>query len=62
LILGLKAGDRLTWGEAKERLKTKMTPELHHQACAPCGWRTLGVCESALRQLQNGPQEKSTNG
>ena len=51
-ILGLKHGDRLTWGEAKEKLRTRMTVELHHQACEPCGWRTLGVCEKALLKFR----------
>ena len=50
-ILQLKHGQRLTWKEAKERLKTHMTLEKHHEACAPCGWRALGVCEKALRGL-----------
>ena len=51
-VLGLKHGDQLTWGEAKDRLRTHMTVELHHRICAPCGWRTLGVCEKALRYLR----------
>jgi hypothetical protein len=51
-ILDLKHGDQLTWGQAKEKLRERMTVELHHQACAPCGWRTLGVCEIALRNLR----------
>jgi len=61
-LLDLKAGDRLTWSEAKKRLREKMTIELHHQVCAPCGWRTLGVCEKALRQLQNDPTETINGG
>ena len=51
-ILQLQHGDRITWGEAKRRLKEHMTLEAHQRACAPCGWRTLGVCEKALVQLQ----------
>ena len=51
-ILGLKAGDRITWREAKNRIRERMSIELHHAACAPCGWRSLGVCEAALRKLR----------
>lgn len=50
-ILSLKPGDQLTWSEAKDRIRTNMTIELHRQACAPCGWKTLGICEIALRKL-----------
>ena len=50
-ILDLKAGDRITWGEAKTRLRERMSVELHQEACAPCGWRKLGLCEAALLNL-----------
>lgn len=51
-LLGLKHGDRITWAEAKTRLRERMTVEAHHSACAPCGWKSLGVCEKALLQLK----------
>ncbi|MCM2322378.1 MAG: DUF1284 domain-containing protein [Oligoflexia bacterium] len=51
-ILGLKAGDRLTWGEAKARLARQMRQELFDEACAPCPWKSLGACETALKRLQ----------
>ncbi len=50
-ILGLKAGDRLTWGEAKMRIREKMNLENFESACAPCSWKRAGICERALRAL-----------
>lgn len=51
-ILKIKFGDVLTWKEARKRLKETMTLEAFHQACKGCEWKTLGVCEEALRRLQ----------
>jgi hypothetical protein len=51
-VLGLRAGEVLTWGDAKKLLSEKMSIEAHQAACAPCAWRSLGLCESALRRLQ----------
>lgn len=47
-ILGLKPGDVLSWKEARRRLAERMSVEDHHEACAPCSWRAMGVCEKAL--------------
>lgn len=54
-ILGLKAGDRLTWGEAKERIRVRMTKENFDRACAPCSWKEAGMCEKALNRLKETP-------
>jgi len=51
-ILGIRAGDRLTWGEAKEKIRTKMTVEKLRAACAPCAWLKAGMCERALVKLK----------
>lgn len=51
-VLGLKAGDVLTWKEAKERIKNHMSLEKFHQACAGCNWKEYGVCEEALEELR----------
>lgn len=51
-ILNLKPGDVLSWREAQQRLKDHMTLENFHQACAGCEWKTLGVCEDALKKLR----------
>lgn len=51
-VLGLKPGDRLTWGEAKARIAARMTDERFDSACAPCGWKALGICKLALDRLR----------
>jgi len=53
--LGLSAGEKLTWKEAKVRIRERISVERHHQICAPCAWRAFGICESALRALRDGP-------
>lgn len=52
-ILNLVPGEILTWGEAKQRIKNHMTLEKFDQACAPCSWKQLGVCQEALEKLQD---------
>jgi hypothetical protein len=46
--LHLKPGDRLTWGEAKQRIQRYMTLEVFHTACAGCEWKKLGICEAKI--------------
>ena len=50
--LGLKNRDILTWKEAKNLLKKKMTFEAFHKACEGCQWKSLGLCEGALSELK----------
>lgn len=51
--LNLKAGQSLTWAEAKARIKARITIEYFHQICAGCEWKAYGICETALKNLQN---------
>ena len=51
LALGLKIGDRLKWSEAKKRVAHKISLRTFHEICAPCPWKSLGVCEKALKKL-----------
>lgn len=48
-VLKLQPSDVLTWGEAKKRIAEWMTLEKFHQTCAPCEWKTLGICEATLK-------------
>ena len=50
-ILGLFAGQLVSWNEAKKLIKDHMTVSEFHKACEGCEWKALGVCESALRDL-----------
>lgn len=54
-VLELQEGDSLTWSEAKEKLKDKMTLKAFHQACEGCSWKPLGMCEAALLKLHASP-------
>lgn len=51
-ILGLAERQVVSWKQAKKLLKQRMTLSQFHLACADCEWKDLGVCENALRQLQ----------
>ncbi len=51
-ILKLKTGMQLTWGEAKKRIQQSMTDEKFSDACSPCAWKSLGVCQNALTELR----------
>ncbi|MGZ3698214.1 MAG: DUF1284 domain-containing protein, partial [Bdellovibrionota bacterium] len=50
-ILGLQTGEVLSWGEAKKRIRARMTEDRFDSACAPCEWKSLGHCRTALRKL-----------
>jgi hypothetical protein len=49
--LQVKAGDQLTWGEAKKRIVQHISPEVFEDICKPCAWKALGVCREALQAL-----------
>lgn len=52
-ILGFKVADIVTWQQAKDQIKLKMTTKKFKFACASCEWQVYGVCEKALIRLQN---------
>jgi hypothetical protein len=52
--LGLKPGDRLTWGEAQARIRAAVEPGGLARICAGCEWLPLGLCEAALGRLHKG--------
>jgi hypothetical protein len=51
-VLGLNAGQVLTWGEAKKRIAERMTDEDFDRVCAPCSWKPMGMCKNALERLR----------
>lgn len=53
-VIGLIPGERIRWGDAKQRIKTQMTLEKFDSACAPCSWKKAGLCEMALKNLLAG--------
>jgi len=52
-VLGLKPGNKIQWGNAKRLVAERFTEERMEEACAPCSWRELGVCQSALKKLKS---------
>ncbi|MGB0499398.1 MAG: DUF1284 domain-containing protein [Rubricella sp.] len=52
--LRLKPGERLTWGQALERIREHVQPGDLSTICAGCQWLELGVCETALERLHAG--------
>jgi hypothetical protein len=52
-MLGLRVGEILTWGQAQQRIAERVDTDSFHRACAPCAWKSLGVCEAALEELRS---------
>lgn len=50
-ILRIAPGEKITWGDIKMRIRTHMTLEKFHAACAPCEWKKFGICEDVLEKL-----------
>lgn len=51
LALSLSPGDRLTWGEAKARIRANVPAGSLVGLCAGCEWQPYGMCDAALEQL-----------
>lgn len=49
--LDIAAGDRLTWDEARARIRARVVPDDLDRICAGCEWLPLGLCKAALRDL-----------
>lgn len=49
--LGVGPGETLTWGEAQERIKARITPNKLNTICADCSWLKHGMCTSAVARL-----------
>lgn len=47
--LEIKAGDSITWGEAKKRIAEKISLDTFHQICATCNWKQFGICEDVIK-------------
>jgi hypothetical protein len=52
-VLDLKIGETLSWKEAKQRIKDKMTPDKFHKICDGCEWKKYGVCLEVLNNHLN---------
>jgi len=52
--LGVRPGDKLTWGQAKARIKSLVKPGDLSKVCAGCQWLEYGYCEESLQALHDG--------
>ena len=52
--LRLEPHERLTWAEAKDRIRAHVPPGSLKTLCKGCQWEPLGLCEAALRRLHDG--------
>jgi len=51
--LKLEPRERLTWGEAKARIRTNVPPGSLKTLCKGCEWEPYGMCERALKRLHD---------
>lgn len=51
-VLKLEQGQVLNWKQAKDLIRQHMTLDQFHAACDGCNWKSLGVCETALKKLR----------
>jgi hypothetical protein len=51
-ILAIQENDILSWGEAKARIAENFNDANFESACAPCSWKSLGICKKALNELK----------
>lgn len=50
-ILDLQDQKIITFAQAKNKIKQQMSLKHFHQACKPCEWKAIGVCEDALKKI-----------
>ena len=51
--LGIKEGDVVSWGTAKNLISDKISLTKFKSICSTCSWQSLGICESTLRKFLN---------
>lgn len=51
-LLDLSPGQIITWGEARQRIISLISPEDFNRICEPCGWKEMGICLKALKEEQ----------
>ena len=49
--LNLAPGDRLTWGQAQDRIRAAVPSGSLKTLCQGCEWEPCGMCEAALARL-----------
>ena len=50
--LGIHVGDRLSWAEILDRIRTSLTGESLTHICGQCRWLSLGYCRNGIERLR----------
>ena len=50
--LDLRPRETMTWADARRMIAAKVSDEAFERNCAPCSWKQLGYCKSALQKLR----------
>ena len=51
--LEVSDGSTLTWGDAKKKIKDRISLGVFHQICNGGSWKSLGYCQEALERLRD---------
>lgn len=51
-VLGLQIGDRLSWDQAEDLIKNKVTLEKFAAMCEGCDWQPLGMCAEKIGGIE----------
>lgn len=52
--LSLQVGQSISWRELEERIRRSMIPNDISSLCSTCTWRSYGVCEEGISEIQSG--------
>ena len=52
-LLDLRDGQVITWNQARERIRKRVTPQLLDMLCSGCEWLEAGMCKQAVAQLRD---------
>ncbi len=56
--LNIKAGERLSWLEIRERIHPAISPQDLYVICHDCQWLPLGYCVEGLKELAAGADKR----
>ncbi len=51
--LGLVMGDKITWAEVEEKIRSRVSPEDLDEICQDCQWLAQGYCVDGLKRLRD---------
>ncbi len=51
-LLGLKAGQEVTWAEVLQRIGSRARGEMLDGICGDCQWLSLGYCQEGIERLR----------